>query len=262
MQLIKNFKELWQYRELFYFITLRDIKIRYKQALFGIIWALVSPITLALVFWIVFGIFLKIQTGPTPYLLLVFSKLTFWNFFSQSLTISTTSFTSNANLISKSAFPREIIVISAVFTKILDLMASLVVLFVLMFLYGSEFSLTALWILPLLIITFLLILGLGFIFSSLNVYFRDVSAFLPLLLTVWLFVTPVIYSLESLPVFYQRILILNPLTGIVEGLKKSLLNSQNPQLESLLLSLIFSAVVFILGYVFFKKLEKGFADVI
>src|SRR3989344_4318745 len=163
MQLIKN---LWQYKELFYFLTLRDIKVRYKQAILGFGWAILSPVVLALVFWLVFGVFLKIQTGPIPYLLLVFAKLTFWNFFSQSVTIISSSLIGNANLISKSSFPREILVLSTASSRLIDLLASFLILVIMMVFYHTTFSFQILWLIPILIFEILLILGLGFMFSS------------------------------------------------------------------------------------------------
>src|SRR3989338_561734 len=225
MQLIKN---LWQYKELFYFLSLRDLKVRYRQAILGIAWALISPIVLAIVFWFIFGLFLKIHSGPTPYLLLIFTRLTFWNFFSQTVSSSATSVTSNSNLV----------------------------------LYKIGISFNVLWIIPILLLEVLLISAFALIFSSLNVYFKDVSAFLPLLMTAWLFATPIIYSIEKIPQQYQKILFLNPMTGIVEGIKSSLLLKSPPDFLPLSFSLVITIALFLIGYVLFKKLEKNFADVI
>lgn len=194
----------------------------------GILWALISPAILAIVFWLVFGVFLKISTGPIPYLLLVFAKLTFWNFFSQSVSASAASITGNSNLITKSYFPREIVIFSPITVRLVDLGASLIVLIILMVFYGVGFSLNALWVFPLLILEIFLISSLTLLFSSLNVYFRDITAFLPLLMTSWLFATPIVYNLDSVPQDYQKILLLNPMTGIIEGIKQSLLLKSPP----------------------------------
>ena len=259
MQLIRN---LWQYRELFYFLSLRDLKVRYRQAIFGIAWALISPIVLAIVFWFIFGLFLKIHSGPTPYLLLIFTRLTFWNFFSQTVSSSATSVTSNSNLVLKSYFPREILVFSPIVVRLVDLASSFIVLILLMVFYKIGISFNVLWIIPILLLEVLLISAFALIFSSLNVYFKDVSAFLPLLMTAWLFATPIIYSIEKIPQQYQKILFLNPMTGIVEGIKSSLLLKSPPDFLPLSFSLVITIALFLIGYVLFKKLEKNFADVI
>lgn len=255
-------KRLWQYRELFYFLTLRDIKVRYKQAIFGFGWAILSPVILALVFWLVFDIFLKVESGPIPYLLLVFTKLTFWNFFSQSVSAASLSITANANLISRSKFPREVLVLSTVVVRLVDLLASFAVLVVLMFFFKIGVSFQVLWLIPILFLEVVLVIGLGLIFASLNVYFRDISVFIPLLIIAWLFVTPVIYTLDSVSSKYHLFLSLNPMTGIVEGIRKALLLQAAPEFTATVTSAITSILILLFGYFLFKKLEKGFADVI
>lgn len=262
MQLLIKLKEIWRYHQLLYFLTLRDIKVRYKQAVFGIGWAILSPAALALVFWLVFGVFLNVSSGPVPYLLLVFSKLTFWNFFSQSVSGSSTALTSNANLIIKSAFPREILIFSSTLVRIIDLAASLAIMAILMAAYGFGFSLQTIWLIPILLIESLLIIGLSLIFSSLNVYFRDIGAFLPLLMTLWLFLTPVIYTLDTIPPQFKILLLINPMTGIIESVRLSLLLKSPPDFLALSFSLIISLGTLIFGCLLFKKLEKGFADII
>lgn len=254
--------KIWQYRELFYFLTLRDIKVRYRQAVLGFGWAVISPVVLALVFWLVFGVFLKVHSGPIPYLLLIFSKLTFWNFFSQTLSAAAASLTGNSNLISKSAFPREILVLSSVSVRIVDLSAAVVVLAALMFFYKIGVSFQVFWLIPIVALEIILVIGLGLVVASLNVYFRDIAALLPLLMTAWLFVTPVIYTLDSVPKNFQILLFLNPMTGIIEGIRSSLLLHRPPDLTALAFSTVAAITVFILGYIIFKKIEKGFADVI
>jgi len=259
MQLIRN---LWQYRELFYFLSLRDLKVRYRQAIFGIAWALISPIVLAIVFWFIFGLFLKIHSGPIPYLLLIFTRLTFWNFFSQTVSSSATSVTSNSNLVLKSYFPREILVFAPIVVRLVDLASSFIVLVLLLLFYKVGISFNVLWIIPILLLEVLLISAFALIFSSLNVYFKDVGAFLPLLVTAWLFATPIIYSIETIPQKYQKILFLNPMTGIIEGIKKALLLKSPPDFLPLSFSFVITIILFFIGYILFKKLEKNFADII
>lgn len=259
---ILDIKNLWEHRELFYFLTLRDIKVRYKQAILGFSWAIFSPVLLAVVFWIVFEIFLKINTGSIPYLLLIFTKMAFWNYFSQSISAASTSVTGNSNLITKSLFPREILVFSTITVRIIDLLAALSVLIILALFLKLTLSFYILWIIPIFLIEMLFCLGLGLMLSALNVYFRDVNAFLPISITIWLFLTPIIYEIESVPEKLRVFLMINPMTGIIEGIKNSLLLGKEPNLVALSISLIVTLLTFVLGLAMFKKLERNFADII
>lgn len=261
MEKFKN-SRLWYFRYLFIFLIWRDVKVRYKQAILGVAWALLSPIVLAFVFWVVFSLFFPVDSGPIPYILLIFSKLTFWNFFTQSVSSASLSLTGNTNLITRSSFPREILVFSSISVRLVDLVASIAVLLALAIFFRVDFSFEVLWLVPILVVEFFLATAFGLIFSSLNVYFRDINVFLPLMMTAWLFVTPVIYSLEKVPAKYHIYLLLNPMTGVIEGIKQALLMQSTPNLAALGVSTIMTVFFFVFGYILFKKLEKSFADVI
>lgn len=254
--------DIWRFRYLLLLLVWRDVKGRYKQALFGFAWAILTPAFQALVFWLVFGILFKIPTGKVPYLPLVFSGFIFWNFFSQSVSSATLSVTGNSNLVTKIAFPKEILIFSSILGRIPDLIASLAVLTALLAFYHIGLSVHILWVIPVLIIEMILALAVGMFFASINVYFRDITAVVPILLMAWLFLTPVIYPLESIPVQFQLWAKLNPMTGILESLRGAVIAGTPPEMISILLSISITFIFVIFSYLLFKKLEKGFPDVI
>ncbi len=253
---------LWKYRYLLLLLVWRDVKARYKQAFFGISWAILTPIITALVFTLVFDVFLKVSKGPIPYLLTFFTGYIFWNFFSQSISSATSSVTGNSNLVTKVAFPKETLVLASILGRIPDFLASFLVLVFLLVLYQINFSLYIIWIFPLVVLESLLILGVGLFFSAINVYFRDITAIMPLVMMIWLYLTPVIYPLEAIPQKYRFFAMLNPLTGIIESFRRIILLNQSPDFAALGFSAIITFLLLILGYLIFKKLEKGFADII
>ncbi len=253
---------LWRFRYLLLLLVWRDVKGRYKQALFGFTWAILTPTFQAIVFWLVFGKLFRIPTGQVPYLPLVFSGFIFWNFFSQSVSSAIVSITGNSNLVTKIAFPKEILIIASILGRIPDLIASFIVLIAILAFYHINLSVHALWVIPILIIEMILALAFGMFFASINVYFRDITAIVPILLMAWLFLTPVIYPLESIPAKYQLYAQLNPMAGILEGLRRAVLVGAPPEKISILLSITITFIFIIASYIFFKKLEKGFSDVI
>lgn len=259
---VNHLRAIWHHREILYFLFWRDVKVRYKQAFFGITWAILTPIVQALVFALVFGVFFKIPSGQIPYLPLIFAGFVFWNFFSNAISSATFSLTSNTDLVTKASFPKEIVVIATVLARLPDLLASIIILFVVLVFYHLPLSLDVFWIVPLLVIEILLALGIGFYAAAINVYFRDISALVPLILMAWLFLTPVIYTLDSIPAKFHLYAKLNPMTGVLEGIRSSLLLHQPPDVFALLISLAATLFVLISGYWLFKKLERGFADVI
>lgn len=253
---------VWHYRYLLLLLVWRDVKVRYKQALLGFSWAILTPTFQALVFWLVFGVLFKISRGEVPYLPLVFSGFIFWNFFSQSVSSATLSITGNSNLVTKVAFPKEILVLSSILGRIPDLVASFTVLTMIFVFYHISLSVHVLWMIPILMIEVILAYAIGMFLGSINVYFRDITAIVPILLMAWLFLTPVVYPLESVPVKFQIYAKLNPMTGILEGFRSALLVGEIPELTSLLLSIIIAFSFLVVSFLLFKKLEKGFSDVI
>lgn len=257
-----NLYKLWEYRQLLFFLTLRDIKVRYKQAFFGIAWAILTPAIQALIFALVFGVFLKISSNPIYYLLVVLTGFIFWNFFSQSISTAIFALTGNYNLVTKTAFPKDILVLSSVLGRLPDLIASFLVLLIILFFYQLPIWFLLLWLIPLIFILLVLTISVGLFFASTNIYFRDITAIAPLFLTVWLYLSPVVYTLDSIPNDYRKYLILNPMTGILEGIRNVLLLQKPPDLLSLSVSIVITLLFFCFSYTLFKKLEKGFSDII
>lgn len=255
-------KNLWKYRYLLLLLVWRDVKARYKQAYFGISWAILTPIITALVFTLVFDVFLKISKGPIPYLLTFFTGYIFWNFLSQSISSATSSITGNSNLVTKVAFPKEILVLASILGRIPDFLASFLILLLLLVLYQINFSLYIIWIFPIIVLEFLLIYAIGLFSSAINVYFRDITAITPLVLMIWLYLTPVIYPLDSIPQKYRIFAMLNPLTGIIESFRRIILLKQSPDFAALAFSATITFSLLMLSYFVFIKLEKGFADII
>lgn len=259
----KNFlQNLWDYRQLLFFLTIRDIKIRYKQAFFGIAWAILTPAAQAIIFALVFGAFFKISSNPGYYLLVVFTGFIFWNFLSQSVSTAIFALTGNYNLVTKTNFPKDILVLSSILGRLPDLLAGFFVLLAILIFSHVNFSLQVIWLVPLIFIFFLLVISLGLFFASMNVYLRDITAITPLFLTIWLYLSPVVYSLDSIPVEFRKYIIWNPLTGILDGIRNVLLLNKPPDIWNLIFSFALVLLFFGFSYKLFKKLEKGFADII
>lgn len=259
---ILNILNVWKYRQLLYFLVWREIKIRYKQAFFGIAWAILTPLSQAIIFAIIFGYFLKIPTGGTPYLLIVFSGFVFWNFFSQSVATATYALTGNYNLVTKSVFPKEVLVLASVIGRLPDLLSSFLIIIAILIFYKINLSLIILLVIPLLLLEIILVLGVSLFFASTNVYYRDITALVPLVLTLWLYVSPVMYTIDAFPDKWRAYSLLNPMTGILEGMRDIIFDNQFPEILPLKLSIIITTIIFITSYILFKRLEKGFADTI
>lgn len=259
---LRDIKELWIYRELLYFFSWRDLKVRYKQTAIGILWAILQPFVTMVVFSIFFGKLAGLPSDGVPYPIFVYTGLLFWQFFSSALSDTATSLISNQSIITKVYFPRLLLPISSVLTKFLDFLLSALILVAMMFYYGYTPYLQGLFVLPLLlIITFMASSGLGLFLSALNVKYRDVRYALPFFIQILLFVTPVIYP-ASIAGKYSWILALNPMTGVVQTARATLLGAT--EINWLLLGISFATclVMLIVGVLYFKKIEKYFADII
>ncbi|MGI8469872.1 MAG: ABC transporter permease [Pyrinomonadaceae bacterium] len=256
-----NLLNLWEYRELFYFLALRDIKIRYKQTLIGIAWVLLQPIITTVIFT---TIAFKLGTGQdpkVPYPLFAFSGLMLWIFINSAISNCSNSLINHSGLITKVYFPRLIIPLSAVGATLVDLFFGFVSLLIAMLLYGVTPSWKNLLILPLMIPTLLLTLGLGILTAALNVKYRDVKYILPFILQVFFFISPIFYSLSIIPAESLWLWKLNPLTGLMENFRALLFN-QNIDWSSLSISIVISLLLFLLSVFVFHRMEDDFADVI
>jgi lipopolysaccharide transport system permease protein len=260
-----NLRELWAYRELLYFLTWRDVLVRYKQAIMGVAWAILQPVLTMVVFTVVFNKALHIQSpsSDVPYPVFSFSGLLPWQFFAGALTRSGVSLVGNANLLTKVYFPRLVIPISAVLAGLIDLGISFVVLLALMLGYG----ITPTWhvvFLPLFVLlAFVAAVAVSLWLSALNVLYRDVQYAIPFLVQLWMFVSPVIYPISAIPSGPLRVLFaLNPMTGVIGGFRWALLGQDFPPGGYLWASITIVCVLLVTGLLYFKRMERVFADVV
>ena len=257
-----DLKEIWKYRELLYFLTKREIQVRYKQTVLGGLWAIIQPVLTMVVFTLFFGRLAKMPSDGIPYPIFVYAGLLPWTYFANALSNSGNSLVGSANLISKVYFPRIIIPGSASLAGLLDFFVAMVVLFVMMAYYdfvpGAEILLF-----PFLIgLTFLCAVGVGLWFSALNVQYRDIRYVIPFLIQLWMFVSPVIYPVSLVPKNYQWVLALNPMGGVIRAYRASLLGHQPVDWFLLGISTGIIIMIFTSGMYYFRRMEKTFADVI
>lgn len=255
-------KEFWHYRELFYFMVWRDIKVRYKQSLLGAGWAVIQPFFTMVVFTLFFGKMAKMPTDGIPYPIFSYSAVLPWTFFSQALTRSGNSLVANTNLITKVYFPRICIPTATTISGLLDLAMASVLLVGLMFYYKIEFSLgLILW--PFLVVLLVLLaLGVGMIFASLNVKYRDIKHTLPFVVQLWLFMTPIIYPTSIIPERFRILIAFNPAAGIIEAFRACILPNKPVDWNSLWISGSITLVIFVVALFYFRKTERAFADII
>ncbi len=256
-------KDLWRYRELFYFLAWRDILVRYKQTSIGIAWALIRPFLTMLVFTVVFGRLAKLPSQGEPYPILVFSAMLPWQFFANSLSECSTSLITNSNLISKVYFPRLVVPTSAVVVSFIDFMISGIILIALMAWYNFVPSWRILS-LPLFIsIAFAASMGAGLWFASLNVQYRDFRYIVPFILQFGLYISPVGFSSSLVPEQWRLIYSLNPMVGVIDGFRWAILGGDsNFYIPGFILSLILVFQLLLSGIWYFRKMERKFADVI
>src|SRR3990170_8612253 len=255
-------RDLWEYRELLYFLTWRDIKVRYKQTALGALWAIIQPFFTMVVFSIFFGNFAKVPSEGVPYPVFSYSALVPWTFFAGAVGNSGNSLIGNSDLLTKVYFPRFAIPASAALSGIVDFFIASLILFGIMIFYHIPFS-WSLMFWPILVIPLIILsLGLGMIFSSLNVRYRDIKYTIPFIIQVLLFITPIIYPISILPERYQRLAALNPLTGIIEAFRSTVIPNKNVDFLLLAVSITVSLLIFLLGLAYFRKTEKEFADIV
>ena len=256
-----NLRELWTYRELLFFLTWRDIKIRYKQTALGALWAIIQPLFAMVLFTVVFGLLARVPSDNVPYPLFAYAALVPWTFFSNAITNSGNSLVGSSTLISKVYFPRLFIPAAAVASGLLDLaIASLLLIPLLIY-----FQISLTWRILLLPVfaglVALLALGVGMILSALNVKYRDVRYALPFLVQLWLFASPVIYPTSLVPANWRWLLSLNPMTGLIEAFRASLFG-QRFDPATLLPGVAITIVILVLSFFAFRRVEDSFADIV
>jgi lipopolysaccharide transport system permease protein len=257
-----NLRDLWQHRELLYFLAWRDVKVRYKQTVLGVIWVVVQPALMTIIFTVVLGKFARVPSmGKIPYALFAYSGLLLWTFFSSAVTVGGQSLVGNANLITKIYFPRLIIPGAVIGGRLIDLLVSCVLLAVLMAYYRIGLSWSIFYAPVFVVLIVLLALALSMLTSALTVRYRDIGIALPVLIQLWMFVTPIIYPLSLVPPQFQRLYALNPLVGIVEGFRSALFNYTINR-WALSVSAIVTMVLLVYSAYAFRRIEKDFADVV
>lgn len=258
------FKDLWKYRELFYFLAWRDVLVRYKQTVIGIAWAVLRPLLTAIVFTIVFGKLAKLPSdGTVPYPLMVFAGMLPWYFFSSAMGGASESILANSGMVSKVYFPRLIIPTSAVIVSFVDFLISFVIFFAMCawykFLPSWQLLISPLFML----MAFMAAMGLGFWLSALNVKYRDFRFIVPFIAQFGLYISPVGFSSSIVPEEYKLLYHLNPMVSVIDGFRWSLLDGQVPlYLPGLYLSLVIITLLFITGLMYFRATEKVFVDII
>jgi lipopolysaccharide transport system permease protein len=257
-----DFKELWRYRELIFFLTWRDIKVRYKQAVLGIAWAVLQPLLTMLIFTVIFGVLLQTPSQGLPYPLFALSALLPWQLFATALQRASISLVGNANLITKIYFPRLAIPLSSVMAALVDFGVSFVVLLGVMVYYGFWPGWKILWLAPMTLLTLFTALAVGLWLSALNVQYRDVQHMVPFIIQVWMYASPIVYPIQTIPEGIWRSLYgLNPMAGVIQGFRWALLGGTPPDLTMLISSGMVLALL-ISGLFYFRRMEKTFADLV
>lgn len=261
--LFLNINELWRYRELFYIFAWRDIKVRYKQTVLGIAWAVLQPVTSTFIFSVFFGKFIKIPSEGLPYSLFVLIGLIYWGFFSGTLTHASNSLIENEGIIKKIYFPRLILPLSSIATGLVDFGISFILLLLVTLYFGYIPSPLALIIIPLgIVIASIGAVGLGFFLAAINVKYRDVRYALPFFIQLLIFVTPVIYPLSIVGHLNRLVIAINPIVGVIESARKVIAGSTSIDYQILAVSVASSILLFIAGLYYFRATERFFADII
>jgi len=257
-----NFKELWEYRELLYFLIWRDIKVRYKQTVLGALWAILQPILTMVVFSFIFGQLANFPSDNIPYPIFIFAALLPWQLFVYAISQSGNSLIANQNLITKVYFPRLIIPISAALSGLVDFGISFLVLLLMMIFYHIPLTLKILVLPFFILLAIMTAFAVGLWLSALNVKYRDVRYVIPFLTQLWFFITPVAYANSLIPNQWRALYALNPMVGVVEGFRWSLLGKSTGLGLFFWISVLMVIILLITGLFYFKRLEKSFADIV
>jgi len=258
-----NLRDLWIYRELVYFLTWRDLKVRYKQSVLGVLWAIIKPLLTMVVFTIFFGNLAKLPSDGLPYPIWSYTGLLPWEFFAAALGVSARSMLTSGSMVSKIYFPRIIVPLSSVFANLVDFLIAFVILIGMMFFYKISPTINMVWLPLFLLLAVVTALGVGLWFSALLVMYRDVNYLLPFITQIWMFISPVVYASSTVPEKWRLLYSLNPMAGVVEGFRWAMLGTQqsiSPMMVAI--SAGISILLFVSGLFFFRRMERVFADMI
>ncbi len=260
--LVEALRTLWAQRELLFTWTMREVRVRYKQAALGAAWAVLQPLSLMIVFSIIFTTFLRVPTNDVPYPLFSYVALLPWTLFTTALANGTTSIINNMGLVSKIQFPREILPLAQVGAALFDFSIGSLLFVGLLIFYRWSVSWTLISVVLLLVIQVALMCGLVLIISATTVRFRDIRFVVPLALQLWLYATPIIYPLDVVPAQWQWLIRLNPLTPLIDGYRDAVLFQRLPTVGDVAFAGVCALLAFVFGYVYFKRTEVVFADIL
>jgi lipopolysaccharide transport system permease protein len=262
LDLLRELRDLWQYRDLFYTLTIHRIKVRYKQSVLGLAWAILQPLSLMLIYTVIFSVIARVSSEGVPYAVFAYAALLPWTFFSSSLTNATQGLVNHSQLVTKVYFAREILPLTYVSAALFDFAVASSFLIALFVYYGVSLTVYALWAIPIILLLATLATAFCLFFSALQVRFRDVGVAMPLLLQIWMFATPVVYPLSAVPQRFRGAYVLNPTVGVIENFRRVVLQGVEPDFYSLGISALAAAILVPLAYLYFKRVEATMADVI
>ena len=258
----KEIKELFKHRELLVNIALRSIKARYKQSVLGISWAVVRPLSMMLMFTVIFSKFAKIPSDGIPYPIFSYCALLPWTFFSASLISAIPSLVANASIVTKIYCPREIFPIASILAAIVDFSIAAVIFAVMLIAYKIHLTFFVFYAIPILLIQIIFTIAIALFASAFNVYYRDTSYAFPLFIQLWMYATPIIYPVSIVPAKFKFLYMLNPMAPIIDGYRRVLLQGLAPDFPYLGISLVISCVLFMCSFKYFKRVEMVMADII
>jgi lipopolysaccharide transport system permease protein len=257
-----NFVEIWRYRELLFFLTWRDIKVLYKQTVLGVAWAVIQPLFTMVIFTVFFGKLAKMPSDGIPYPVFSFAALVPWTFFANGLTKSSQSLVNDSNLIKKVYFPRLIIPMAAVLSSLVDFLIAFIVLVGMALVYGIKLTAALFWLPAFILLALSTSIGVGLWLTAMHVQFRDIRYAVPFLIQAWMFATPIAYPSSLLPEPWKTFYGINPMAGVVEGFRWSLLGVNSAPGPIIYVSSAISLLLLISGAFYFRRMEKNFADVV
>lgn len=260
--MVSHVKELYRYRDLLFSLAIRDIKVRYRQTLLGVAWAVLQPLAFMTIFTLIFGKFGKVSSDGTPYPLFSYTGLVPWTFFATGLTLAVNSIAGNMNLVKKIYFPREVFPIGVILAALVDFCIAAALTGGLLAIYRFPVSAQLVWLPWLVGVEVAFLISVALLASALNVFYRDIKYIVPLLVQLGLFVTPVIYSASRVPEHLRSWYFLNPMAVVIDGIRRIILHGQAPELQPLLVSTAMVAVLGLAAYTYFKRVEVKFADLI
>jgi homopolymeric O-antigen transport system permease protein len=262
MDIVGNLSRLIEYRDLLYTLSVHRIKVRYKQTALGISWAILQPVSIMLLFTLLFSMIVKMPSEGAPYAVFAYAALLPWTYFSTALSNGTNGLVSNSQLITKVYFPREILPLTYVIAALFDFIIASTVMAALLIHYKISLTANALYAIPIILILTLFVSAISLFLSAMQVRFRDIGVAMPLLLQVWMFATPVAYPLSAVPERFRALYLLNPMVGIIENFRKAILRGEAPDFFSLGTAALISLALLAASYVCFKRVEATMADII